>query len=215
MLSATEPCLSSPAFQDLIAAARAGSAEARGLAIQACWNYLISVAQRELSTELQHRAGASDLVQETFLHADQLFDQFQGRDHRQLQAWIRQILLYRISRFRRGQRAQIRSHVREVRIDDTHTPPVYLSQATELSSCTKLIREEQLARLRCAIKALKPRHRDLIILRGLEQRSFEEIAVRQGRTPAAVAKAWVRAADRLCEEYNRLGGTATSIAEIL
>jgi len=208
MLPATDPTVSAPNLQELIEAARAGSSEARGRAIQACWNDMIGLARRALAADLQPRAGASDLVQETFLYADQAFSRFQGRDHRQLQAWIRQILIYRISRFRRDQRALLRSPKREVRIDDAPVPPARFPNASEHSTCAELIREEQLARLRLAIQALKPQHRELIVLRGLEQRSFEEIAQRQGRTAEAVRRAWVRAAGRLCEEYNRLDGSA-------
>lgn len=210
MLSGTDPSSSKSAIslQELIEEAHAGSSDARGRAIQTCWNYLIAVARQEMAADLQPRAGASDMVQESFLHAHRAFNKFRGRDQSQLQAWIRKILLYRISRFRRGQRSLIRNPQREIRLDDSRNVVVAVDNSSEFSSCTKLIREEQIARLRLAINALKPQYRELIVLRGLQQLSIEEIAERQGRTPAAVSRAWLRAVERLCQEYNRLGGAA-------
>jgi len=202
-------------LQKLIEAAQAGSSEARGRAIQACWSYLISVARQELAEDLQARAGASDMVQDAFLHANLLFDKFRGRDRTQLQAWIRQILLYRISRFRRDQRALVRNPRREVRFDDSRGPVAADLAASDHSSCTKLIHEERLARLRCAIDALKPHHRDLIVMRGLKRLSVEEIALRQGRTPEAVTRAWFRAVKRLYQEFNRLGGATSGMQGLL
>lgn len=209
---ATKPAAS---LQELIEAAQAGSSDARGRAIQACWNYLISVARQELAGDLQARAGASDMVQDAFVYANASFNKFRGRDHAQLQAWIRQILLYRISRFRRDQRSMGRNPRREVRIDDSRGPFAADLTTSDQSCCTKLIHEERIARLRCAIDGLKPHHRELIVLRGLKRLSVEEIARRQNRTPEAVTRAWFRAVKRLCEEFNRLGGSTSGIRSVL
>src|SRR5262249_25191343 len=48
-------------------AARAGSAQALGEALEACRGYLLQIARQELDADLQAKGGASDLVQETFL----------------------------------------------------------------------------------------------------------------------------------------------------
>src|SRR5262245_22320921 len=49
-----------------LAAARTGSPEALGAALEACRLYLLGIADRELDGELRAKGGASDLVQETF-----------------------------------------------------------------------------------------------------------------------------------------------------
>ena len=52
-----------------LAAARTGSSEALGQALQACRGYLLLLAERELDPDLRAKGGASDVVQETFLEA--------------------------------------------------------------------------------------------------------------------------------------------------
>src|SRR6516162_7620228 len=77
----------------LLAAARAGSPEGLGQALETCRRYLLLVAQRNLDPALQAKGGASDLVQETFLEAQRDFAQFQGTTEAELLAWLRQLLL--------------------------------------------------------------------------------------------------------------------------
>src|SRR5205823_5326264 len=59
-------------------AARAGSSEALGEILEACRGYLLLLAQEELDPGLQAKGGASDLVQQTFMEAQQDFARFQG-----------------------------------------------------------------------------------------------------------------------------------------
>jgi RNA polymerase sigma-70 factor, ECF subfamily len=57
-------------------AARAGSREALGQALEICRGYLLRVANQGLDAELRAKGGASDLVQETFLEAQRDFGRF-------------------------------------------------------------------------------------------------------------------------------------------
>jgi RNA polymerase sigma-70 factor (ECF subfamily) len=50
--------------------ARKGSREALGRLLETCRPYLLLVANNELDRDLQAKAGASDLVQETFIEPD-------------------------------------------------------------------------------------------------------------------------------------------------
>jgi WD40 repeat protein len=59
-------------------AARAGSSEALGQALEICRGYLLRVANQGLNADLRAKGGASDLVQETFLEAQRDFGCFQG-----------------------------------------------------------------------------------------------------------------------------------------
>lgn len=56
-----------------IAAARDGSDDALGESLEACRAYLLLVARQEIDPALMAKAGASDLVQETFLEAQRDF----------------------------------------------------------------------------------------------------------------------------------------------
>src|SRR4051812_46573127 len=82
-------------------AARNGSGEALGEALEACRVYLQAIAERELNPELRAKGGASDLVQQTFLEAQQDFGQFHGETEEALLAWLRKMLLNNLFNFRR------------------------------------------------------------------------------------------------------------------
>src|SRR5262245_58290664 len=69
--------------------ARAGSPEALGAVLEACRGYLLLIAQGELSPDLRAKAGASDLVQQTFLDAQRDFGRFRGESVAELRAWLR------------------------------------------------------------------------------------------------------------------------------
>src|SRR5262249_35643200 len=93
-----------PEAGQLLAAARAGSREALGQALETCRNYLLLIAGRQLDSDLHAKGGASDLVQETFLEAQRDFGRFQGSSEGELQAWLRQILLNNVANFTRRYR---------------------------------------------------------------------------------------------------------------
>src|SRR5262245_50318676 len=96
-------------------AARAGSQEALGLALEACRNYLLLIAERELDPDLRAKGGASDLVQETFLEAFRDFSRFHGTSEVELLAWLRQLLLHNLANFARRYRDTAKRQVgREV-----------------------------------------------------------------------------------------------------
>src|SRR5258708_4517383 len=84
-----------------LAAARAGSGEALGQALEACRDYLLLVAGRELDPALRAKGGASDLVQETFLEAHRDFGGFHGSSADELRAWLRRLLLNNLADFTR------------------------------------------------------------------------------------------------------------------
>src|ERR1700730_6102303 len=84
-----------------LAAARAGSPEAMGQVLDACRGYLLSIASQELDPQLQAKGGASDLVQETLLHAVRGFGHFDGATEAELLAWLRRLLLNNLIDFKR------------------------------------------------------------------------------------------------------------------
>jgi len=89
------------AVEGLLQAARAGSAEALGQALEACRGYLLHVARREIAPGQQAKASASDIVQETFLEAERGFPRFGGDSERELLAWLRKLLLNNLGDFTR------------------------------------------------------------------------------------------------------------------
>ena len=67
------------AFGQQLAAAHSGSSAALGEVLESCRNYLLLVADMALKQGSQAKLGASDIVQETFLEAQRIFDRFEGR----------------------------------------------------------------------------------------------------------------------------------------
>jgi RNA polymerase sigma-70 factor (ECF subfamily) len=190
-------------FACWLSAARGGSPDALGNALEACRRYLLSAARLELNADLRAKGGASDLVQETFLEAQQIFDRFRGDSEDELRAWLRRLLHHRATKFTRRFRAtQKRRLAREA------TPVAGVSsggwegglRTTEPSPSTRMIATEQAQRLQQALERLPSDYRRVITLRYVEQCQFEEIGRLMQRTPNAARLLWLRAIERIKHE---------------
>lgn len=189
-----------------LSAARAGSQEALGLALEDCRCYLLGIVEREVGPDLRAKAGASDLVQQTFLDACRGFAAFQGNSEAELLAWLRQILLHHLGKLARRYRdTQKRQLGREVSLSPAGSsagPRPEPAAPVESPSYEARARERDEA-LERALGRLPDDHRLVIDLRYREGRSFEEVAAALGRSLDATRKLWARAVDRLQHE---LGG---------
>jgi RNA polymerase sigma-70 factor (ECF subfamily) len=183
-------------FEEWLAAARHGSREALGQALEACRLYLLAVAQQELNADLRAKGGASDLVQETFLEAQRDFTQFQGSSEGELRAWLRRMLHHRAAKLgRRYRTTQKRRLGRETTLTDLGEPAAPAGKMATPSA--HLMAVEQAQRLRLALERLPDDYRRVITLRYVEQASFEEIGRRMDRTPNAARLLWLRAVERI------------------
>ncbi len=196
-----------------LTAARAGSREALGEALESCRRYLLQVAQRELDPELQAKGGASDLVQETFLEAQRDFVRFEGTSDGELRAWLRRLLLNQLGHFTRRYRDTHKREVaREIRLEAAGSasgPVPELAGSSSTPSGKAMAHEEEQA-LQDALVRLPEDYRQVITLRLQEERSFEEIGRLLNRSAEAARKLWVRAMQRLreeCEGPPRSGST--------
>jgi RNA polymerase sigma-70 factor (ECF subfamily) len=186
-----------------LSAARAGSAEALGQALEGYRNYLLLVAQRELDPALQPKAGASDLVQETFLEAQRDFGHFHGASEGELRAWLRRLLLNNVANFTRRYRD---TDKRQVGLEQPLEPSSWSGTAggnlpgSGSSPSGQAVGHEQAEALRRAMARLPEEYREVLRLRYEEGRSFEEIAQAMGRTANAGRKLWARAVGRLRQE---------------
>src|SRR5262249_53112257 len=103
-----------------IEAARNGCARSLGSLLEIYRDYLLLVANREMSVALRGKVGASDFVQETFVRAQGAFRAFRGTTEEELRAWLEQIL---INRCRSARTAFLltakRDMSREARLDDS------------------------------------------------------------------------------------------------
>jgi RNA polymerase sigma-70 factor (ECF subfamily) len=183
-----------------LSAARAGSREALGLALDQCRRYLLEVARQALGPGLQVKGGASDLVQETFLEAQQIFQRFDGASVAQLRAWLRCLLLHKAAKLgRRYRGTRKRQLSREISLNGTYPSPVSASQLAGVAPTpsVQLMADEQLQQLQQAIDRLPADYRQVMMLRYHEGLPFEEVGRRLGRSADAARMLWGRALQRL------------------
>jgi RNA polymerase sigma-70 factor (ECF subfamily) len=195
--------LSAPGSCAQLDAARAGSREALGRALDRCRNYLLAVARRSLGPALQSKGGASDLVQETFLEAQRLFPHFEGGSDAELRAWLRCLLLHRAAKLgRRYQSTRKRQLSREVPLGHAGSADARAGQlaAPVPTPSVQVMADEQARRLRDAIARLPDDYRQVMALRYQEGMAFEEVGRRLGRSADAARMLWARAVERLKHE---------------
>lgn len=197
---------SSLAAAGRIEEARRGSRAVRGELFETCRNYLLLVANRELDTELRAKLGPSDLVQETFVRAQQHFGRFEGKSEAELRAWLTQILVNRChdarrafcqAAKRRGERALGANASDDL---DKQLPIDHRTPSRQI-----LASEEALA-IAAALGKLSDVHQQVLRLRYWEDLTFEVIGRQLGRSGDAARKLWYRAIERLGEELERQYG---------
>ncbi len=186
-----------------VAAARAGSPEALGKALDACRAYLLRIANQELDPDLRAKGGASDLVQETFLEAQHDFPRFQGASADELRGWLRRILLNNLANFTRQYHAVAKRRVqREVALDagtSSGGPGAGLAGDTPTPSRQAMAHELNEA-LQGALERLPENYRQVLTWRHQDQLSFEEIGRRLQKTANAARLLWLRAVERLQQD---------------
>ncbi len=80
-------------FIELARAVRQGYRSALGELLESFRSYLRLFSDRRLGPDLKQKDGASDLVQQTFLDAQQAFPRFVGNTPDELRDWLERILL--------------------------------------------------------------------------------------------------------------------------
>ena len=141
-------------------------------------------------------------MQDTFLKAHQHFDQFRGQTEAELTTWLRQILARNLADLgRRFHKAEGRCVNRERSLEQLLNAS---SQALDrlladdaLSPSQSAERRELSVVLANALAELNDDQREVIVLRSLEERDWEDVARHMKRSPGAVRMLWVRALKRL------------------
>lgn len=189
--------------ESLIHDVRRDSQVALGRLLENCQQYLLIVAQGELGDELQAKAGASDLVQESLLEAQQAFGRFQGTTREEFLAWTRKILLHNVANLRRKYRqAEKRQVGREVPlVDGASSESVEaLLAAADTSPSGRAIRQENVELVHRAMERLPEHYRLVLELRHGQQRTFEQIGQALGRSADAARMLWWRAFEQLGDQ---------------
>jgi RNA polymerase sigma-70 factor, ECF subfamily len=183
----------------LLAQARAGDSEALGRVLDGYREYLRLLARARVGQELRVRLDPSDLVQETLLEAQRDFRQFHGGSEAELAVWLRRILARNLAdqlKYHQSQKRDVgREQPLEALIEQAHE-----ALAAPLSTPSKQASSrEQAVVMASALARLPEDYREVITLRHLEGRSFDEIGAQMGRSAGAVRMLWMRALERLGE----------------
>jgi RNA polymerase sigma-70 factor, ECF subfamily len=190
-----------------LSAARAGSVESLGQALEACRGYLLLIAQRELDSGMQAKGGASDLVQETLVDALRDFGRFHGQSEAELRTWLRQLLLHNLVDFARHFRqADKRQIAREIPMDAGGSSVEHHGNLARQapSPSGQAIEDEQSRAIERALVRLPADYQAVLKLRFEDDLSFEEIGRVLQLTPNAARKLWARAIKRLQRESEGL-----------
>jgi len=173
----------------LLRQARAGSAEAVERLYERTAPRLLAFIRLRLGRTLRGRLESRDILQATLLRSFERLGQLEADSPAALMAWLMRIaeheILDRADYFQR----QRRDPAREVPLDEAHEAAV----AAARSVTSRLVLDEETARLEQAIEALDDAHREVILLRKFEELSFKEIALRLGRSEDACRMLLARA----------------------
>ena len=197
------PATPAPQAIDWVFASRAGDRDALEQLWRSCRDYLLLAAAKGLSPELQAKVSPSDIVQETLRAAHGNLRQFRGHTEAELHAWLRRILENKVrAAHRQFLVAEKRNVRREIPLqadpDSTAVGgPELVFHGTPWRS---LVANERAIALRAAIQKLPDTYRYVIVARAWQRRSFAELAVKLGRSEAAVRKIWLRGLERLAQE---------------
>lgn len=180
-------------FPRFLAAARAGSVDARERLLESYRTYLRSVCVRKIPARLRGKVDPSDLVQETLHAAHQNFDNFESDTHSELQAWLTTLVNNRIVDGHRKFATAKRQVGREVPLDSGLTLLVdqytrdYRRQRDEQDS------DSPLARLKGAVERLTPKQHAVFLLRHDERLTFDKIGARLKISDVAARRLYQRA----------------------
>lgn len=176
---------------DLLERARAGSDEALGALLQRCERKLLALVRLRLGPSLRRELDSRDLVQATLVKALSHFGEFAGGNRGSLMAWLARIaeneFRDQASYYGRGRRDAAR------RVSLEASPEAATLAARVRSQTSLLAHGEQLLALERALESLSPDHRDVIVMRAIEERDFAEIAERLGRSADACRMLFARA----------------------
>src|SRR5262245_60394276 len=182
----------------LIGDARRRQPESLDRLLDSYRNYLKLLARTGIDASLRGKTDPSDLVQETLLKAHRHFAQFQGGTEAELAAWLRQILARNLAdlvrRYRTaGARQVSRERSLEEMFEQSSQMLGKLIAGKGHSPSDSAQRREMSVVLADALAELSADHREVIVLRSLQELEWEEVACRMGRTAGAARMLWARA----------------------
>jgi RNA polymerase sigma-70 factor (ECF subfamily) len=158
--------------------------------VEAYRDYLRLLARIQVSSRLQSKMDASDIVQQTILQAHDARSEFRGTTEAEKLAWLRAILANVLAaaarRYRTKAREVGRERSLEAELELSSSRLERLLTADQSSPSQRAVRCEELLRLANALAALPEDQRCVVELHYLKGLQVAEVAARIGRTRPAV-----------------------------
>ena len=173
----------------LLREARQGSREALGELYSRYGARLLAFIRMRIGGDLRARVESRDILQAALMKSFQRLAQFEGGDGATLMGWLMRIAENEIRDQVDYQHRQRRDVSAAVPID---AGGVDLA-AQVRSAFSEAVVSEEAERLGAALESLDADHREVIVLRKLEELSFKEVALRMGRTEDACRMLLARA----------------------
>jgi RNA polymerase sigma-70 factor (subfamily 1) len=180
-----------PTTVDLLERARNGSDVALGALVERCGPKLLALVRLRLGPSLRREVESRDVLQSALAKALAGFDRFAGRDGGSLMAWLARIVENEVRDLAEHHGRQRRDAARRVSLEESTEAARLASLVRSQTSFVAL--GERLSLLAEGLESLAPDHREVIVLHALEERTFAEIARRQGRSPDACRMLFARA----------------------
>lgn len=183
------------------------SSEDVGAMLETFRGYLLVMANGELDSQIRRKLGASDLVQDTMLKAQEHYSHFRGSTQQQLLAWLREIMRNNLCDANRMfQQTQKRQLNREHSINQGDSQMVGFDPAdSERTPRSAAMAREESRALADAMSRLPEDYRRAVVLRSWERLSFAEVGQQMNRSAEAARKLWFRAVEQLESELAGLG----------
>ena len=173
----------------LLREARQGSRDALGELYSRYGTRLLAFIRMRLGPDLRARVESRDILQATLLKSFQRLAQFEGGDGATLMSWLMRIAENEVRDQADFQHRQRRDLKADLPVDAGGIDIA----ANVRSALSEAVVREEAERLGAALEALDPDHREVIVLRKLEELSFKDVAARMGRSEDACRMLLARA----------------------
>lgn len=165
--------------------------------------YLLLLARLQLAARLRAKLDASDVVQQTILHAHAHRGQFRGTTEAEWLGWLRAILANTLAGVARGFETAGRDAARErsleAELERSSARLECLLAADQTSPIAGAVRAEELLRLARALFRLPDDQRRVVELHHLKGLPIARVAEEVGRTRPAVVGLLFRGLKKLRE----------------
>lgn len=194
---------------ELVQRAQRGDREALERVLARYYERVIGAVEVRIGPRLRAELETSDILQQTFLKAVELFDRFEMRDEGSLVHWLVKIAEGQIHDAVAHMHAHKRDVERRVSLDvrdaNGETTPLGCSLASDSTNALDgTARSEAQQRLLAALDALPAHYREIVVLREYEGLAWDDVARETGRpSPDAARMLYRQAMLELTKELSR------------